>query len=727
MSKKKSPPAKPQNPPLINTQRWPVDTPANPLLKKIFAGVAAVMLLIMLLVAPQTGINGDDEFQYDYSQKLVSYYKTFGQDTAALYIEKGNMHNYGGLFDLVSGLANDALGNDVFDTGYHQVRHVFIALFGFSAMLFIGLFVVQLAGWEAGLVALLLAFLSPRFFGHAMMNPKDIPFAAGFAISLYYMLRLLRSMPEWRWHEVIGLTLGMAIAIATRAGGLLLIAYWGLFAGLDFLGKYGWGGLFKDAQRVLRYAGLVLGVSVTAYALAVLSWPAAIASPLSHPFQALAEFSQLGIKIRLLFEGSNVMSDKVAWYYPVLWMVKTIPLTVLLGSVGAILIMPIILKRYAALPYWLAVFASLFPIVYIIYKDAILHDGWRHLMFVYPSLVALAALFWYTMSRQASTLPYGKYAIYGLAVLMTLDAAAFMSKNPRLSYVYFNPIGGGLRGALGNYELDYWGVGVKNALDWMEKEGIIGENMTDTVVIGTTFFYPLHFQATGKYKGMVKPVYVRYGQRYTERWDYGIFPSRFFRGPHLRAGTWPNSKSVHVIRANGVPIVAIEKDEQNFAWQGDQASKVMDWETAISSFNKEVARHQDNELAWQGLANAYLNTGKFDESVAAAEASLKIAPDDEQSLFYLGLAYLNKNDGNNAALALQRCIKVNEESPFAHYYLALVYQATGDIPSALRHAVRAVELNGRFRQGYELAATLYENSGDPNTAAAYRNAAAQLP
>lgn len=726
MSKKNPAPIKKQTPTPSVTHRWSLESPSDPLLKKIFVGLALVMLIIMLFVAPQTGINGDDEFQYDYAQKLVSYYKSFGQDTAALYIEKGNMHNYGGLFDLVSGLANDVLGHDVFDPGYHKVRHVLIALFGFSAMLFIALFVVQLAGWEAGMVALLLAFMSPRFFGHAMMNPKDIPFAAGFAIAAYYMVRLFRDMPVFPWRPALGLVLGMAIAIATRAGGLLLIAYLGLFAGIDYLLKYGIGGIFKDLPRTAKYAGVVVGISMSAYILAILSWPAALANPISHPLNALSEFSQLGIKIRLLFEGSNVMSDKVAWYYPIVWIGKTIPLSVLLGSLGAILLLPLLLKKYQPLPYLLGIFAALFPVVYIIYKDSVLHDGWRHLMFVYPALVTLAAIFWYAMARQASGRPFGKYAVYCVATLLTLDAAVFMVSNPRLSYVYFNPIGGGLKGALGNYETDYWGVGVKEALDWMEQEGIIGENMTDTLVIGTTFFYPLHFQATGKYKGMIKPVYVRYGQRYSERWDYGIFPSRFFRGPHLRAGTWPNSKAVHIIKASQVPIVAIEKDTKHYAWLGDQATKAMDWETAITNFKLEVEAHKDNELAWQGLANAYLNTGKFDASVAAAEASLKIAPDDEQSLLYLGLAYLNKNDGQKAGEALERCIKVNEESPFAHYYLALVYQAGGDISSALRHAVRAVELNGRFRQGYELAAGLYEASGDPNTAAAYRNAAAQL-
>ncbi len=706
-------------------EKWPTVSEQDGLLKKVFWGLAALALAVMMLVAPATGVNGDDEFQNDYSQKLVAYYSTMGKDTSALFIEKGNMHNYGGFFDLLAGAANAALGNDVLDPGYHAMRHYFNALFGLLAMVFIGLLAKEIAGWRAAVIALLIAFFSPRFFGHSMMNPKDIPFAAGFAIALYYMVRSLRKLPEISWKDALGLTLGMALAIATRAGGLLLIAYLGLFAGLDFLGKYGLKGLTKDFQVIGKYALLVAGAAIGSYILAILTWPAALADPLGHPIKALSEFSQLGIKIRLLFQGENVMSDKTAWYYPVVWIVKTIPFSVLFGFLGAVILSPIMLQRRQPLAVLLMFFAAIFPVFYVIYKDSVLHDGWRHLMFVYPALVVCATLFWTTLERLVSRWNWGKYAIFGLLALLSVDAVAFIARNPTLSYVYFNPLGGGLKGALGNYETDYWGTGVKQALDWMEKEGILSENMKDTVVIGTTFFYPMLYQ-TGKYKGMVKPVYVRFGQRYSESWDYGVFPSRFIRGPHLRSGSWPNSKAIHTISANGVPIVAIEKDADKWAWQGEKAAKEQNWPDAIAAFEKETKAHKDNELAWQGLANALLNSGKFQEAVAAADESIKIAPDNEQGLFLKGLAYLNLGDAAKAAEALENNVKVNDESPYAHYYLGLIYQQSGDIDRAITNAVRAVAQNGRFKHAYELAAALYEQKGDANTAAAYRNAAAQL-
>jgi hypothetical protein len=708
-------------------EKWSFASSADGLLKKVFWGIAAAGLIIMLFVAPHVGINGDDEFQVDYSEKLVAYYSTFGKDTAALYIEKGNMHYYGGFFDLVTGFINKAIGYTPADVAYHQVRHLFNAFMGFLAMLFIGLLARHIAGWRAGILAFLFAFFTPGFFGHSMLNPKDIPFAAGFAIALYYMALLLHNLPKVRWQEALGLTIGIAVAFATRAGGVLLIAYLGLFLGLDFLNKYGWKGLTKESNIVGRYALVGVGIAAAAYFLAVLTWPAALAAPLSHPFKALSEFTNLGIKIRVLFQGENLMSDKTAWYYPIVWITKTIPLAVLVGFWGGVALFAWLIRRLPAIPVGLAVFAAIFPVAYIIYKDSILHDGWRHIMFVYPGIVVTASVFWIAMERFAGKWPFGKYIVWGLVALGTFDAAAFIVRNPTLSYVYFNPIGGGLKGAFGYYETDYCGVGVKQALNWMEKEGIIGADMKDTVTIGTSFFYSTLFLTSDpKYNGKIKVVYTRFNQRYSEAWDYGIYPSRYIRGPHLRAGTWPNSKTAHTVKANGVPIIAVEKDLNRFAYKGEQATKVQDWAAAKDAFEEETRLHADNELAWQGLANAHLNLSQFAETIRAADESLKIAPDNEQSLFYKGLAYANTNDGSNAIATLERLVKINDEYFYAHYYLGVLYQGSGDPDRALKSAIRSIELNPRFKQGYELAASLYEQQGDARTAAAYREAAAKV-
>lgn len=700
----------------------PTGSTYDPWYRRIFLFSLLFMLVSGVILSLGSGINGDDEYQVDYSNKLVQYYSTMGADTSAYYIEKGNMHYYGGFFDLLTGMVNKTLGLDEFDTAYHQVRHIFNVLFGLLTILFVALLTKELAGWRLAVLALWLLYLSPRFLGHSLMNPKDIPFAAGFAISLFYMSRLFRQVPRIEWKTGLGVALGMALAIASRAGGLLLIGYLFLGLGMDLLTRYGIGGIFQRIKKIAPLLGYALIISATAYCLAILTWPAALKDPLNHPLAALTEFSKLGVKIRLLFMGENVMSDDTVWYYPLIWIYKTIPLYALIGVGGALAAFPMLLKRFSTVPVFLLYFASLFPLFYVIYKQSILHDGWRHLIFVYPSMIVLSALFLLYLEEQLKANKIAQYALWAVLGLTMLEPALFIVRNSHFPYVYFNPLAGGMKGAFGNYESDYWGTSVKQAIDWLDQEGIISPDMSDTLYIGTTFYYNLSRQTREQYQGKVKVRYVRFNNRYSEDWQYGIFPSRYIRGPHLRSGTWPNSKTIHTIEANGVPLLAIEENKENWVYKGQEATKQADWTGAVGYFEQEIEAHPDNELAWIGLANIYITLGNNDKGLECAQQALKIAPDLENGLLYEGLAFYNKNDLNNAMTSFGQAIKVNEEYYIAHYYLGMVHEKRKDYALAYEYAQKALENNPRFKQGYELAARALEALGNTQDAARYREA-----
>ncbi len=708
MSKKPAKPIRPQaatpkaKPSAFNPARY-LDRPStaseqDALYKKVFMGLSIAILLITIVLAIGSGINGDDEYQNDYSTKLVNYYSTMGADSSALFIDKGKMHYYGGFFDIVAGFANKALGNEVADASYHSVRHVFNAIFGFLAMLFTALLAKEIAGWRAGILTLLFMFLSPRFLGDSMMNPKDIPFAAGYAIALYYMAlffkNLLPQTPNGAlWKPALGIVLGIALAIATRAGGLLLVAFLFLFAGVDFLMKNGFGGLTSNSKLVGRYAAWSIGTAVVGYCLALLFWPFAMQAPISNPLEALGEFSKLGVKIRVLFHGENLMSDETPWNYAIEWIWRTIPLFTLLGFVGGLVFLGRFFKKYQPLPVFIAVFAALFPLFYIIYKDSILHDGWRHLTFVYPTMAVVAALFFVEIESMLAENKVGKIAIYAVVGLLLAEPAYFIARNAKFPYVYFNPVSGGVSGAFGEFETDYWGVSVKPAIDWLEEQGKIGTNMKDTVTIATSFSYIGHKYADKKYGGMVKVKYTKFANRYEQTWDYGIFPSRYIKGAHLRSGSWPNKRTIHTITANGVPLTAIEQGGGP-VFDGEKALKAQDFATAITAFEAETKQYPDNELAWLKLAMAYLNTGKMAEAKAAATKSIEVAPGNTSGLFYRGLAGLYGSDLAGAANDFREAIKMDPDMlpsiKNAYEQLAKSYEGQGNAANAqqLREAAK---------------------------------------
>lgn len=688
-------------------------------LKKIFHIAALAILAIMLFMSLGSGINADDKFQCDYSTKLVNYYGTFGKDTSALYIKDGNMHLYGGFFEIVTGFVNKGLGLTDTDLGYHQVRNLSSALLGWVAILCTALLVSLIAGWRAALLTLIIMALSPRFIGDSMMNPKDIPFAAGYMMALYNLAAVLTQMPNPKRWNIVGLVCGLAMALAIRAGGLLPFIYVLMFGGLQLLLKYGVGGIFGNFKNTARYIIVLGGSLLAAYALAVLFWPYALQNPLKNPFVALSKFSELEVKIRVLYEGSNVMSDKTPWHYPIKWIAYTIPLAALIGFLGCIALAFRMFKQYNPLLVALVLFAGIFPVFYIIYKHSVIHDGWRHLTFAYPPIAAAAGLFWNELANIFSGKKALQTAVFVVFGLLLADSAWYIAANRTLSYTYFNPIPGGTKGAFGKFETDYWGVSTRQGLEWLESQGLIGANTEKQVVIATNMFYSARVLSS-KYGDKVKILYLKYDRRCDAAWDYALYPTRFIDGTTLQQGKWPTDNTIHTIDAGGAPMLAILKNSENNCFQGMEATKKGDWAAAVDAFKKEVTQVPDNELAWANLGNAQLNTGQLEEAKQSAEKTLEIAPDDSQGNNLIGLYYLRKGDNGAAKNQFEAAIKRNPSNATAYYYLALISQNSGDAQTALNYLQKCINIAPNFKAAFELAANIYESMGNSATAQKFR-------
>jgi tetratricopeptide (TPR) repeat protein len=699
-----------------------VDVP--PVQKKIFWSLAVLGLILMIAFSLGSGINADDKFQVDYAQKLVNYYGSFGRDTTALNIPEGNMHLYGGFFEVVTGFTNKALGFQPGELAYHNVRHVSSAVLGWVAMLCTALFAGLIAGQRAGIIALLIMLVSPRFLGDSLMNPKDIPFAAGYIMAIYHMAAVLNRMPNPRRINLLGLAAGLGIALGIRAGGLLSFGIFGMFAGLHFFFSNGLFRSFSAVKTLKKYAILVVGVVAVGYAFALFFWPFALQSPLNNPFLALSKFSELEVKIRVLFEGVNVMSDKTPWYYPLKWMAYTIPLLSLTGFFGSLVLLPRLLRRYQPLWVSLALFGAIFPVFYVIYKNSVIHDGWRHLTFAYPTFCVVSALFWNEAMNMLSGKKVAQYVFGGIFGILVLAPGVFIVQNRAMPYVYFNELIGGTAGAFGKYETDYWGLSVRQGIEWMEKEGILGPNMPETVVITTNMYYAAK-QLTAKYGDKVKVKYYKWEKRCDDAWDYALYPTRFLDGATLQKGKWPPDNTVHLVTAGGAPILAVLKDNGKNCAFGMAASKLGDWPTAIERFKSEVANVPDNDLAWASLGQAYLSAGMLEEAKDAAEKAMEIAPDDSQANNLVGLYYLNKNDAPRAKAQFELAIKREPSNATAWYFLGDIARRNGDAQSALNNLMKAIQIAPNFKPAYEMSAQIYDALGDSGRAQQFRNAVAK--
>lgn len=700
-----------------------VFTPNEDLWRRIFWGAGGAILVITVLLSLGSGMNGDDFFQNDYSDKLITFYTSLGRDTSAFDNPRAPIQFYGGAYELPAKVVNVALGFESNDEGYHDVRHVLNALFGVLAMLFVGLFAKEIAGWRAGVMALILIFLSPGFLGHSLMNPKDIPFAAGYIMAIYYMSIFLKQLPKPKTSTLLGLAAGIGLAFGTRAGGLLLVAYLGLFTGLVYVMDYGFAAIFSKFKLTLQYIAYAAVTAFVGLVLGLLLWPYGLVDPIHHIPESLSGLTQFAVNIRMLFGGEMIYGKDVPWNYLPTWMLLTVPLY----SIGGLLLLVVfskgIFKKYTPIYVTLALFTFVFPILYIIAQSSNLYDGWRHTTFVYTSMVVLATLGWmYVLERFQA-----KKAIVSVTLLVlagtVIEAASFIVRNPHYPYIYFNPIGGGIKGAFGKYETDYWGVSVKQGIDWLESQGIISENMQDTVTVMSDFSYALEKYLRKKYNGKVQTNYVQFRQRYDKEWDYAFFTSRFVRGSRFEVGTWPpKDKVVHTIDANGVPLLAIMKAEDKNAFLGVQAAKKQEWITAIQYLEQEVQNYPDNDIAWTELGRSYLETGQMPQAKDALDKALAIEPEDLQATNLMGLYLLRSNKVDEAVALMRKSLEFEPKNSIAYYYMAVVEQQKNNLPAALEHAKKSVEVNAKFKEGYQLTAQIYQQMGDTQSANRYLEA-----
>ncbi len=687
-------------------------TTHDSLLKKIFTGLSALFFVITLILSQKAGINADDRMQNEYEQNLMKFYATMGRDTGALNMPKTQMHFYGGVFEVLSGVTNKILGQDNPDLpGYHKVRHAWSAVFGTSAMVFTGLMAAALGGWLAAIIALILIFFTPSFLGHSLMNPKDIPFALGYIMSIYYTYKLLIQMPAPKRSTLLLLGVGLGISLGVRAGGLMNFAILAMMLGLHFLATHGFAAITRDTKTLLAYLKAFFIPALSGWVIALLFWPYAMHGPVSNILSSLSTLADYGVNIRLLFNGEMYFAQSLPKSYLPMWLLVTVPVIVLLGWLLHLIFIGSIWKKYNPGGLFLILFAFIFPFAYVMYKGSTIYDGWRHMLFPYTAGIVVAALAFAFLADKFWQKPVWHYSILGIVALGCLSPAIFTIKNPAYPYVYFNELVGGIQGADGKWENDYWGTSVKQGVEYLEQQGILHEGMKDTVRIASNFFYPLDKYVKHKYGGHVKVIYLKYRQRYDQPWDYALFVNRFMDASYLQKKNFPPASSIHAITANGVPLLAILRDTSHHTTAGMAELRKQNWQQAIKHFDMAIKEDPKNEVAYAGMANAFLTGQQLKEVKIYVDKCLEIDPDNSGALNYLGMYYINNKEIDKGAETFQRAIDIAPNNSIGYYYLALIAHEKGNLQEAAEKAARSIETNPKFAAGYTLLASLYNEAG----------------
>jgi hypothetical protein len=415
------------------------------------------------------GITYDEEWRARYGEYVLRWYATLGEDRRALNF--WTLHYEGGFWGAVQQIVamNSPLGR--YETG-----HLLNALAG--ALGALGAARVgrklggrKLGGAAAGFFSALLLISMPRWYGDLFANPADVPMATLTIWALAFLLDLLERMPRpgLALLAKLGATLGLALAV--RMGALIAVLYVGWALALWWVGRRGSGAPARGdalaALRALAVAGVAAWIAMVAF------WPKALVSP-PHPLRGLRAALRFEQSIPVLFEGETISNQDLPWWYVLRWFSLVTPEHVLaLALAAAALGLAAFLRAPRAsaridggLQTFAVASAVVAPLTYASLGGAIDYDGIRHFLFVLPPLAVVCAL---AALRVARALPRpARWAGGAWLAASIAFVASDMARLHPYEYVYFNRwIAGGLAGAAGRFDLEYWGACQRESALWL--------------------------------------------------------------------------------------------------------------------------------------------------------------------------------------------------------------------------------------------------------------------
>ena len=417
------------------------------------AAVFALLTVLTLVTFRDYGVTWDEDVQREYGGRLLAFYTSgFADRTAFSY---ANLFYYGGLFDILAGLLEA-----VSPFGPYETRHLLGGAFTLFGLWGCWKLTDLLAGPRAALLAVLLLAATPLLYGHGFGNPKDTPFAWLSIWASYFACRMLLEAPR----IALGTAIGAGLALGAALGQRVLAGHLPAWLLLTVLGSWALSPATHRDATIAIFKAAVLSVPLAILTMAIF-WPWSVMAP-GNVFKALAEFANFPWQAVILWNGQMVPSDNLpALYLPVL-MLFQLPIVLLLalpiGLVGLVRARPPAPLGTA----WAYVAMTAFaPILITMIARPTVYNGMRHFLFVIPPLAVLAAggieLILRGLAGRRRARATRTLAIAG-ALGLAIPIAAMARLHP-YEYIYYNLLVGGVPGAVGRFELDYWGASLTEA------------------------------------------------------------------------------------------------------------------------------------------------------------------------------------------------------------------------------------------------------------------------
>lgn len=332
-----------------------------------------------------------------------------------------------------------------------------------------GLFYLLSKRWlsaEAALFAALLFLTQPLLWGHAFINPKDIPFMTLFLASVFLGFRMVDNLcyppaPAEDGSQPGDLPSGLP-ALLQRPSPLSALLLFALPAGLLL-------GVTASVRVVGPLAGALVVLyfllkpgrrsllDLAFYALAALlalylAWPYLWNDPLNKLIKVVFHMANNQVTGPVLFNGQIYLTINLprAYLPTLLALTLTPPVWLLvltwlpaaakrLGQDTSRSLLPVLL--------WFLV-----PCAYVVLRTPPMYDGYRHFLFILPPLFILAGM---AFEQAAAFLRTAWLRLAAAFILLLPGLLGLIYLHP-YQYTYYNSLAALAGGAPRRFETDYW-------------------------------------------------------------------------------------------------------------------------------------------------------------------------------------------------------------------------------------------------------------------------------
>jgi hypothetical protein len=301
----------------------------------------------------------------------------------------------------------------------------------------------------------------------------------------------------------------------------------------------------------------------------------------------------------------------------------------------------------------MVIFTILFPILFVMLKGSNLYGSWRHFLFVYPCIILLAGLGFHALLSRFNTL-LTRVGTILLLIALSIHPLHFMAASHPYYYLYYNELTGGLKGAYGRYETDYYYHTMRSGAEWL-RQYLKEHPQEQPAIVGGNFPIQWYFRNDKN----IRFVYIPYQTRSEYDWDYAIIANSYIPPVQLVNHTWPPANTIHSVMVDGVPVCAVIKRTTKADLEGLRELEKGNNIKSAYLLEKAIEKDPQNEWIYYKFAQSLAAQNMNNLAVRAFEQSLKINPEFEPSLMMLAAQALVEGDSVKAANYYRKTIRAN--------------------------------------------------------------------